>query len=165
MPLPIERQAELLVNVLTYDRTQRERLRKGFTVGVLCQSRVQRSARVAREFTKALPRAVKTIPGRVRIVRVEMGSREELARQLHDLKVAVVYVTPLHAADMAVVADVCAAGDILSFTGVQEYIRQGVGVGLVREDGKPLILVNLAATQAAGSRFSSQLLRMARVVE
>jgi hypothetical protein len=165
MSLDVERQAMLLVNVLTYDRAQKERLRKGFTVGVLYQSRVQRSALVAGEFTKALPRAVGTIPGRVRIVKVEMGARGKLARQLLDLKIAVVYVTPLRAVDMAVVADICAAGRILSFTGVQEYVRKGVGVGLVREKGKPFVLVNLAATRAVGSKFSSQLLRMARVVE
>jgi hypothetical protein len=52
-----------------------------------------------------------------------------------------------------------------TFTGVPLYVEQGVAlsIGIVRE--RPQIIVNLAATRAEGSDFTSQLLRLCKVIE
>jgi hypothetical protein len=53
---------------------------------------------------------------------------------------------------------------MLTLTGVAEYVRAGIAVGIGVRDDRPEILVNLAAARAAGADFSAQLLLLARVI-
>jgi len=163
--LPPDTQAQLLMNVLSFDRSQKERLSKGLTVGVLYDSRMRASARLAGEIAEALPRAAESLNSRVQAVKVDMKPNNDLTTRLRELGAKAVYVTPLRSADVARVAAACRAEPILSFTAVKTYLGQGLAVGLVRQGDQSEVLINLTASRAAGAVFSSQLLRVAGVVE
>jgi len=165
MSLPVGLQVQFLFNILSFDRAQEVRLRKGVTVGVLHQSLVRSSYLAAEEFENAVAVSSASFPGSVEVVRVEMGPEADLMRQLNVLKVDVLYVAPMRSIEIRSVAEACSALGILSFTGVEAYVREGVAVGVSRQGGNPVVLVNLAASRAAGSEFSSQLLRIAQVIE
>lgn len=165
VPLTPDVQAQLLMNVLSFDRSQKERLSKGIKVAVLYESSIRASALAAKGITKALPDAAESIHSRVRVVNMDMKGNGDLVTRLHDLGIRIAYVAPLRPSGVAAVTDACRAQRILTFTGVGRYVSQGVAVGLVRQGGKPQVLINLPASRAAGSVFSAQLLRVARVVE
>jgi len=165
MSLPVGLQVQFLFKILSFDRSQEVRLRKGVTVGVLHQSLVRSSYLAAEEFENAVTGSPASFPGSVEVVRVEMGPEADLMRQLNALKVDVLYVAPMRSVEIRSVAEACRAQGILSFTGVEAYVREGVAVGVSRQGGKPVVLVNLTASRAAGSEFSSQLLRIAEVIE
>ena len=165
MSLPVGLQVQFLFNILSFDRAQEVRLRKGVTVGVLHQSLVRSSYLAAEEFENAVAVSSASFPGSVEVVRVEMGPEADLMRQLNVLKVDVLYVAPMRSIEIRSVTEACSALGILSFTGVEAYVREGVAVGVSRQGGNPVVLVNLAASRAAGSEFSSQLLRIAQVIE
>lgn len=165
MSLSVGLQVQFLFKIVSFDRSQEVRLRKGLTVGVLNQSLVRSSYMAAEEFERAAAGSATSFPGSVEVVRVEMGPEADLLRQLNELKVDVLYVAPMRSVDIRSVAEACRVLRILSFTGVEGYVREGVAVGVSRQGGKPVVLVNLAASRAAGSEFSSQLLRIAEVIE
>lgn len=165
MSLPVGLQVQFFFKILSFDRSQEVRLRKGVTVGVLHQSLVRSSYLAAEEFENAVASSPSSFPGPVEVVRVEMGPEADLVRQLNALKVDVLYVAPMRSIEIRSVAEACRAQGILSFAGVEAYVREGVAVGVSRQGGKPVVLVNLTASRAAGSEFSSQLLRIAQVIE
>ena len=53
---------------------------------------------------------------------------------------------------------------LTTLTGVPDYVRRGVAVGIGVEQDKPQILINLGAARAEGSDFDASLLRIAIVV-
>ena len=163
--LPPDAQAQLLMNVLTFDRSQREKLSKGIKVAVLYESSIRSSAVIAKDVAKALPGAAELVHSRVRVVNMDMNGKADLVTRLRDQGIQIAYIAPLRASGISAVAQNCRAQRILTFTGVAKYLSQGVAVGLVRQGENPRVLINLPASRAAGSVFSAQLLRVARVVE
>lgn len=53
----------------------------------------------------------------------------------------------------------------MTFTGVPKYVEQGIAVGIGIQDRKPKIHINLSASKAEGAEFSSQLLKLAEIVD
>jgi hypothetical protein len=49
-------------------------------------------------------------------------------------------------------------------TGVPDYVRRGVAVGIGVVQDKPQVLINLAAARAEGSDFDASLLRIATIL-
>jgi hypothetical protein len=93
-----------------------------------------------------------------------LGDGTGLAEALREARVDAVYLPPLRARSPE---DVCTAVEeagAICLTGVEEYVGRGAAVGIGDENGRPVILIDLGASRAQGADFSSQLLRLARVV-
>jgi hypothetical protein len=75
-----------------------------------------------------------------------------------------VYVAPLRPATLRQVLGTLRGARVRSVTAVPEYVRDGVSVGIAVAAGRPRLVINLAASRAQGSDFSSQLLKLARVI-
>jgi hypothetical protein len=78
--------------------------------------------------------------------------------------VDVVYLTPLRSVSISELLTVTRAAHIRSVTGVAGYVPLGVSVGVTLQHERPSIVINLPASRAEGSDFSSQLLKLARVI-
>lgn len=87
-----------------------------------------------------------------------------LDRLLKPADVQVIYVAPLRGFDVARITRLARSRHLRTVTGVPEYVSQGVALGLMVRKDRPLILVNLDAARAEGSEFSSQLLKLTRIV-
>lgn len=75
----------------------------------------------------------------------------------------VFYVAPLRAADIEAIAKIARARHIRTNTGVTKYVEDGLGVAIDVRDDRPLIVINLLASQAEGASFPAQLLQLARL--
>ena len=53
---------------------------------------------------------------------------------------------------------------VITMASRQDYVQRGLSLGVFAIDGKPTILVNLAASKAEGAAFGSDLLRLAKVI-
>jgi len=74
----------------------------------------------------------------------------------------IVYVMPGVASPKAQ----CAQKGVLSISGVTSYVESGkVSIGLMVEGGKPKIVINLAQLKAEGQELSSDLLKIAKVIQ
>ena len=57
------------------------------------------------------------------------------------------------------------ARQVTTTTGIPDFVRQGVAVGIGQRRGKPQIYINLEASKSEGSEFDASLLRIATVVK
>lgn len=135
-------------------------------VGVLYQPEVRSSLVCATEAAELLPRFLRSADGsRVRCVLIEMTSDAELSRRLGEENVTLVYVAPLRSVNVSDVGRVLQSRRLLSYTGVPSYVEAGLVLGVDVMENRPKIVVNLPAARAVGMEFSSQLLKLSRVIE
>jgi hypothetical protein len=53
---------------------------------------------------------------------------------------------------------------LLTLSSTPGYVEGGVSLGAVMEGGKPRLLVNLAASKLEGAQFSSDMMKLAKVI-
>jgi hypothetical protein len=168
MDAPAQVQIPLLYKILTFDRRLGDRAPGNELVIAILFQTGYRGSLVARDQAVDALNEMRdsTISGHpVRWVAVEWKDVESLRASLVRYRVDVIYVTPLRGVDLDPLKMAARASSITTFTGVPDYVERGLalGVGIAREH--PEIIVNLGAARAEGSDFTSQLLRVSRVIE
>jgi len=168
MAAPAEVQVPLLFKILTFDRRLATRPPGDVLVIAVVFQTGYRASLVARNQIVDALKAMEdsTISGHpVRWVAVEWIDEEQVRLALIRERTDVVYVTPLRGVELHPLVRTARAAGMTTFTGVPLYVEQGVAlsIGIVRE--RPQIIVNLAAARAEGSDFTSQLLRLCKVIE
>lgn len=168
MAAPAAIQVPLLFKILTFDRRMGTRPPgQVMVIAVVFQSGYRASLVAKNQVVDALEAMESsTISGHpVRWVAVEWKDREQLRLALIHERTDVVYLTPVRGVELDHITRAARAGGMTTFTGVPLYVEQGFGlsVGIVRD--RPQIIVNLPATRAEGSDFTSQLLRLCKVIE
>ena len=159
-------QFPLILKILQFDRNLASRAGSEIVIAAVYQGRYHASARARDEMLEmaetSTRQRVADLP--VRVVDIDL-EHVQLEEALDSLGVDVLYVTPLRATDIARITRVTRERHIVSVTGVEEYVRQGVAVGLGVWREKPRVLVNLDASRAEGVDFSSSLLSLAQLVK
>ena len=102
---------------------------------------------------------------RMRSVGIDLDDTSNLEATLARLQVAVLYVSPLRAADLRAVTEACRSAGVISVTGVTEYVETGLAIGIGARGNRPEIVINLAASRAEGADLNAQLLKLARIVK
>ena len=164
MALPLADQWRLYDNIMSFDRLFEDRAEDGIVVGVLYQSRYRPSARVREDLEQMDEDGVLNLAGRkVRLVPIEFTTARELERRLVETEADVLYIAPLRGAAMQELTALSDEYDVCTLTGVPDYVRLGIAVGLGLRGERPEILVNLGSSRDQGMDLSSQLLRIATV--
>jgi len=165
MPAPPEIQAPLLVRILAFERTLHNRVGDTLVIGVLYQPRYRPSLLAERAFLQALEpfREVSGIP--VVAVGLELTGDAALRSQILAHNVDVLYVTPMRAMTLDTMRAVAGDVGILTFSGVPQFVVDGVGVGVDLRGERPHILVNRKALALSQIEFSAQLLKLASFVD
>ena len=168
MDAPAEIQIPLLYKILTFDRKLGDRAPGDDIVIAIVFQTGYRASVVARDQVEDTVKRLRdsTISGHpVHWVAVELNDVESLRLSLIHHRVDVIYVTPLRGVELDPIKVAARAAGVTTFTGVPGYVERGLalGVGIARE--RPQIIVNLGAARAEGSDFTSQLLRVSRVIE
>jgi hypothetical protein len=164
--LPVEVQAPLMAKILSYDRALPSRSGAAVNIAVLYQGGFPDSRTLGRELLRTFEhRAFASIAGRTATYHpLVYESPQQLRDFLATHGIHVLYLTPLRAVDAEVVIRVAQAEAIATFTPVREHMRAGAAVGLVLQEGRPRMLVNVKAARAQGMDLSAQLLRLAEIV-
>lgn len=163
-PLPCGLQLTLLSKVLSFDRSLAGRS-GGLDIVVLYQADYPESETAKAEFMRAA-RALSNGGGagfRFKVVRIE--GKPNFRDIFAALEADAVYVLPLRGLDVQALVRAAAAQKIRTFSGTPEYVYEGVSVTMGNKQGRPAIYINLPTSKAQGSDFSSQLLKLANVVE
>lgn len=164
---PLEVQYALLHKILAFDRNLKKRVGEELVIGILFQSNVRSSLICKDELIAVIEKAQseKLVDLPVRFVAIEMATALDLSGYVSKNKIDVFYVAPLRAVDIKSVIVVSQAKKIFTFTGVPAYVDAGVAVGVGSKGESPRILINLPSARAEGVEFSSQLLKLAKVIE
>ena len=164
--VPVDVQATLLLKTLTFDRNLKARVGQELVIGVLYQRMFKTSNNIKDDWLRAISEAkVPTMIGLpYRSVAIDAHNDDQLLAELVAQGVDVLYLTPLRAVDLKGITGICRDRQILTLTGVPEYVDSGIAVGIGIKGERPQIIINLNAARTAGADFSSQLLKLAKVL-
>lgn len=165
MALPTSVQYPLFLKILTFDRNLKTQRKDGINIGILYQGNFRLSVDVQDEILAlADDSAYQTIDGLpVHCIPVDLD-RITLDDAHFPSEVNVLYIAPLRAIDVREIAQFSQKKHLPLLTGVSAYVEEGVAVGLDTKQDRPLILVNLQAAKEEGCDFSSQLLKLSKII-
>jgi len=166
MPVPADLQVTLILKVLSYDRNFAARAAGELRIAVVISPGDPDSARARAQIvdvTQTLPfRMMRGVP--IRYLFVEYASDAQLETFVTTNQIAVLYIAPGNQQNLDALLRISQSRQIVTATGVPEYVERGVAVGVgVRQD-KPVILINLPSSKSAGTEFDASLLRIAKVI-
>jgi hypothetical protein len=135
-------------------------------VGVLYQSRLRVSAAAVADAQGFIEEeridSVRGIP--LRFVFLDLSSGTGLTRVSQDGELDLLYVAPIRALEIDRITSITRDRDLPTMTGVAEFVRDGLGVGVTVQGQKLRIMVNLPACVAEGVDLSSELLKLSEVL-
>ncbi len=165
MSIPVEGQVSLFLRILAFDRSLADRAGDEIVFGIVYQSRVRASLN-AKDAVMATVNQNTRIDGLpVRCVPIEVANRAQLRVAIIQHGIDVLYIAPLRAVSIEMISAISQEQRVLTLTGVADYVSRGVTVGIGSQGEKPVILINLAVAKTAGAELSSELLKLARIVE
>ena len=166
MAVPVDIQVPLFLKILTFDRNLKERAGDEIVIAVVYQGKYRSSLNVKDEFVKLLQEAaVKNIDGiPIRCVPLDIGERTDPQNTIAEHNADLLYITPLRAVNTEAITAASRAKKKPTLTGVPDYVESGLAVGIGIKGDKPQIIINLPAAKAEGADFSSQLLKLAKIL-
>lgn len=164
--VPIDIQYPLFLKILTFDRNLKARVGAEIVIGVVYQKKFRVSFLTCEEFVTAINtspiKKIEKLP--VKYVLIDLDSTE-ISTALSNNAVDMLYVTPLRAVEIKQIVGICHDRHLTTLTGVVDYVEQGLGIGIGIKDKKPKIIINLPASKAEGLDFSSELLKLAKIIQ
>jgi hypothetical protein len=166
MALSPDLQVPIILKILTYDRNLESRAGAELIVGIVYAptdpQSVKRANEVSDTFYRFAGKTVKRLP--VRYLLVEYTTPENLERSVATRGIDVLYVAPGNTQNLAGITKVSQARSLTTTTGVPDYVRRGVCVGVGSAQDRAQILINLTSCRAEGCEFDASLLRIATVL-
>jgi hypothetical protein len=165
--LPVTYQALFLLRVLAYDRNLKTRAGDSANILVVYQdgndaSDAAKSDMLGKITNIAKDAHVADLP--IRVSAVAYSNPDALNAAISNTKAAALYLCPGLDSSLAPVSDVARRRSVLTFTGVESWIRQGISIGLVARASRPAVLVGVSAAKAEGADLDPALLRLAEVI-
>lgn len=165
--VPAERQVLILTRALAYDDEIKGRAGDDVTIAVLAKAGHAASeamgAAMAKAFRGIAGLKVQGVPTKITQLSFSNGPALEAAASSGN--VDVLYVCAGLEADLPAIIAVTRKRRTISIGSREEHVQRGLALGVFPLDGKPTIVVNLPAAKAEGSAFSSDLLRLAKVLK
>jgi hypothetical protein len=167
MPLSPDIQLTIILTLLKYDRHFDSRFGAELTLGVLYAPAEPESVRAANAVAEYMygvrGKTVKGLP--VKAILIEFTTPEGLDRSITSRGIDVLYVAPGNTKNLAGITKVSQEKGVTTTTGVPDYVRSGIAVGIGRAQDRPQIIINLASAKAEGAEFDASLLRIATIVK
>jgi len=167
MPVPPDIQFPIILRILIYDRHLESRFGAEIGLGVLYAPADPESVRAANAVVEYMygvrGKTVKGLP--VKPMLIEYTTPESLDRSITTRGIDVLYVAPGNAKNLAAITRVSQEKGVTTTTGVPDYVRNGIAVGVGRAQDRPQIIINLASAKAEGAEFDASLLRIATIVK
>lgn len=167
MPIPIKVQVPLFTKILSFDRNLKTRVGNEIVLGIVYQKNFRTSFDVQDQIITTITEIpIREIDGiSLRCIAIEMKENIDLTDIITKNKVDILYITPMRTLDFEKISAISRANQILTISGVPDYIDEGFAVGIGSKGDKPMIIVNLKAAKAEGADFNSQLLKLAKIIQ
>lgn len=167
MALSVDKQIPTLLKILTYDRQLETKAGSDLVIGIVHDPTDKESSKAADEVVTTLyqykGKTVKGLP--IKYYLIEYTKPAELESFVTAKGVNMLYVTPGLSRALPDIIRISQTHHLTSITGVPEYVRRGVAVGLGLRQGRAQPLINLPSTKLEGSEFDASLLRISTVIQ
>jgi hypothetical protein len=165
--VPEKAQIPIFMKILAYDRTLDERAGNQVHIGVIYSDRNdpefgENLSKVLDALSENLGREIKGLPVVFSVVKLD--SPEQLARQLQEREIDIVYLTCGLQEDLPGIVEVTRRLDVLTLASEIVYLKSGAALGLHLIKGRPKIFINLKASRQEGACFSANILKLCTIV-
>ena len=164
--VPIDVQLELLPKILSLNKSyDLEDPNQEINVGILYNSSLRSSTKAKDEILDQVPgNEIQIKKAKIYIIPVDLSQTINIKDLLAKKKVQALYITPLRGHNISEIAEICKELQIISFTGVANFIEDNdISVGFELENNKLQITINLESAKAEGANFSSRLLSVSQI--
>jgi hypothetical protein len=169
MPLSVDRQLLTLLGILErFDRNVQHKVRNELKIGIVYAADQPASLRTRDELVRTLDADFSRVTFNqlpIRHVTIAYASPRDLEAAVRANRVNVLYVTPGNEDNLDGILKISHTYGISSVTGVPDFVRRGVALGVGKKQSGPEIIVNLANSRSEGMNLHPSLLRIATVVE
>lgn len=163
--VPPQRQAPILLKVLSFDYTLPKRVKNTVHIAVTFNDKDAVSSAVADDMYKAFGRlkslTVHDLP--IKVSKLAYGGPGSLKSWIDSKGVNTIYICPGLDSQLKGILQMTRSRKISVLTGVRRYVQQGVIIGVLLQGTKPKIAVNLSSMKAHSLKLSANLLRMATI--
>lgn len=162
--IPIDKSAPILIRALAYDRDLRNRAGASVTLAVIynpsSSASVAESNTALAAFKQLESLTIQGLP--FRATRLPYGP--DLSAKIAEQGIDALFIVDGLSSELDALVDLTRRRKVVTLTTDEADIRRGAAIGVVLADGKPTLMVNLAASTAEGAQLSSELLRLAKVL-
>ncbi len=163
----MEFQLPILLKILTYDRNFEKKVGDKLVIGIVYDSKDDDSKEVKEKASDVLDglseKTVKNVP--FSYVDVDYCSKEFLESSVKSKEIDVLYIAPGRSWYLKSILQISQKHEILTMSGITDYVKKGVSVGIGAKEKKPEIWINLESARAEGSDFDAKLLKLCKVIK
>ncbi len=167
--VPVDIQMSLFGKILTFDKSLDSKIQnnKIINICILYQSKNRNSLNLRNEVLENISdkQIDKVIGGKINIQSFDIEDTESFEKYIKNKPIDIVIITSLKAVKIESIATLCQLNKIMSFSLIPEYIDDGISVAIDIKGEKPQIVINLNSSQKEGVNFSSQLLKLSKIVK
>lgn len=164
--VPAVRQASILTRALAYDRNMKERAGDSVSVGILYRAGNASSENCANEMLQAFRGlekfAVHGLP--FKALRIAYDSGSSMKDLIRNEGIDALYACGGLDSEIDGLATIAGERKIITMGAREDYVNKGLAIGVFVIEGKPTILINWGESQKEGAAFSSDLVRLAKVI-
>lgn len=160
-----DRRAVILTRAFAYDYSLKQRAGNSVVLAVVFKAGAGASEAAAEEWVRSLApmQSLKVQGLPFQVLKVPHGP--ELAASLERAGADILVVCPGLEGELAGLRTLSRARKLLTVGSTMASVEEGLTLGVFFEGGKNTVAVNLTAAAAEGVSFSSELLRLARVIK
>lgn len=165
VPVPVARQAELLVRVAAYDRNLPARAQGTVRVLILTNPDDADSRSTAAQMDAALRHFDKIAGLPYDIATIPFPGGAQVAAKCRAEHLSIVYVTPGLDSKVGELAGALNGVDVLSVAALPRYVNQAIVLGFDLVSSKPVLLINLAQSRKQNVAIGAEVLHLMKVIE
>lgn len=164
--VPPEKQAVILARAISYDKELRSRAGSSLVIAVLYKPGAADSESTAAEVLRAFKsmEGIKVQELPLSVVKLPYSGKDALKSAIAAQGIDALYCCPSLDAELSAIREISHQAHVLTLASRQAFIQAGLSIGVFSSDGKPMIMVNLAASREEGAVLATELLRLATVI-
>jgi hypothetical protein len=158
-----EKRAVILVRALSYDANLKQRVGSELVIAVLARKPGDPcSASMQRGFGGLGSPKVAGVT--MRLTQLVYTTAEALTAVVGQQGIDALYLCEGLEGELPAIFDLARKQHLLTMGGTEDLVTRGAALGVTFQEARPSLLVNLTAAKSVGAAFSSDLLRVARVI-
>jgi len=164
--VPASRQVLIVMRALAYDGNLKARSGETINIAVIHKKGSSASEQAANAITRAFGPLQSTLVAGLPLVvtHIAYGGPDGLKKAIAGAGIDLLYVCEGLDGDINTIKEITRDSRVLSVGTRQEYVEKGLAFGVFEIDGKSTILLNLPASRNEGAAFTSDFLRLAKVI-
>jgi len=162
----LKTQYTLLLKILTYDKKFLNKVSDKVIIGVVFQSGYRLSSDAKESLIEIIDGSDLKVEKRmVNYLLIDLSKSGGLENSVRNNPPDVLFVLPMRGINIGSITSVSQKYYIMTFTSVPAYMNDGISTCVNMDGEKPVIIINRNSARKEGVDFSSQLLKVARIIE